>query len=110
MATRKTDQFEPADDPSVFTKKGRKSVVDEIFFDEFGHYPEMKFKTKLSKAQQDFMDKAHQVGGYSTMSLANDGRAHSAWHRTANSLMNKGLIFICSNGSSFVADPRRDKI
>ncbi len=62
---------------------------------------------KLSKAQQRFMDKANQQGGFSTMELGSNPQAHSAWHRTAESLQKKGFIFICSNGSSFVADPKR---
>ena len=39
MPKRKTDKYEPADDSSILTGKGRKSIVDELFHDEFGHYP-----------------------------------------------------------------------
>ena len=35
----KTDRYEPGNDDSILTSRGRKNIVDEMFFDKFGHYP-----------------------------------------------------------------------
>ena len=63
--------------------------------------------TKLSPAQQRFMDAVDAAGpnGYRSPAYWDKAsvRAGSAWHRTCQSLMDRGLVTTTHNGNTYWA-------